>query len=461
MTAAEVEALTKRDRNRIVLLAIAAVLLGAGYFGTRYAVSDETPAVPDETPALATGEEPLENVYTMPFEGDEILAGIQDATPQQRLSISDEALDSLLYYGMTLQPRNYEALGVRELDASLAAAIAADPAAHRVQPYRVHGWLEHVGKRRRSEKLEEHYGSLRLEDGSYAHVAFVAPPDGGGVEVGAFVRMNGVFVQMLRADVGGEMREAPLLAGRTVVPSVPQCSATEPETLRAELIREVDDDQLDDVSGIQDGPLWQLMAFARQRAEEVRWDETLELDNALLNQLVRDGEPFRGVPMRVPISGNLGCWTEDPGENCLRLDRVTKGWIGNFTWKGAAPVIQFVAPFDRPELKDRYGAARLLTAEGFFFKNLYYLQHNGDPGRAPLFVMSDVEIFTPTVDPAPQAILWGVLAGTLLIIALIVFLLRMDRRSSARLQEELTRRRRARRAKSEVAGGNEASPETS
>ena len=35
----------------------------------------------------------------------------------------------------------------------------------------------------------------------------------------------------------------------------------------------------------------------------------------------------------------MGTYTEAAGENPLRLETVTRGWIGNFAWTGAVPVI--------------------------------------------------------------------------------------------------------------------------
>lgn len=458
-TPAQLAAMTRRDRNKLFLLGIAALLLGAGYFGTRLTKGRYERAQAEQVPTAELPEEPsVQQVQTLPFEDGEILATIRDATPEERLAISDQALTALLYYSMYLAPLNYEALGIRDLDAALCAEVAADPGSQRVAPFRARGWLEAFGKRRRDpDQPEEHWGALRLEDDAFVHVAFITPPEW-EIAVGDFVRLDGVFVQIHRGEAGGVLREGPLLAGRNVLRSVPRCEAKDERTLRAELLRDVADDTLDDVSGIPEGPFWDLMAYAHEHGDEVNWDEALELNDGILRNLLADGEAFRGVPFRFPICPNLDSRTKRARENCLRLERVTEGWVGNFMWK-AVPAVKWTGPFVKEELSDRYGAARLLTARGFFLKNHYFTTGGGAPGRAPFFVVHDVQIFTPIVDRRPQMLLFGVAVGTLAMVALIWFLLRRDRRSSERLAAELIRRRRARVAKEAAASSVEASPE--
>jgi len=258
-------------------------------------------------------------------------------------------------------------------------------------------------------------------------------------------------VQLYRAEVAGEWRDVPLIAGRSVTPSYPHCDAPERADLLAFLLRNVTDDDVGEVTGVPHEPLWQLMAYARERADEIDWetdDQIFELNSDNLNLISKNGGFFRGRPCTLPISGNLGIWTESAGENCQQLDRVTTGWIGNFTWKGSAPVIKFIAPHDWPGLTDRYGTSRLVTGKGFYLKNIIYKKANGEPGRAPLFVMSELTPFIPPVSHTTQYILFGVLVGTLLMIGLVWFLLRQDRRQSAKLQADLVRRRRARAERS-------------
>ena len=157
-------------------------------------------------------------------------------------------------------------------------------------------------------------------------------------------------------------------------------------------------------------------------------------------------------------SSSMGIWTETAGENAMRLERVSRGWIGNTTWKEPAPLIQFISPADLGDLQDR-AVNRLVTGQAFFLKNVTYKPAGGKSlAMAPLFVVSNLERFVPVVDRTPEYILFGVLVGTILMVVLIFFLVRADSRSSKKLQEELVRRRRERRARSDQ---TEATPQSS
>jgi len=441
---AELEAMAKKDRNRLIVLTVTTVLLGGAIFGTSLVKKRAVEREAQHAPRAPEGAE-VADLVVPPFDGQELLAAIDDATPEGRLVLAGDGLTSLLYYSNLLGPRHYAALEAPALDAAAAAQLLADPAAARARPYRVRGWVEELGRRRRNANLEESYATLRLEDqATRAHVTFLEPAEEKDLGLGDFVHFDGLFAQAYRAPVAGSLIEGPLFAARELERSYPSRPALGADELRALLIAEVDDDQLGDVRPDPHGALWELMAYASERADEVDWEGALELDSPTLGALVEDGEAFRGVPFRLPISINLDSWTSLAGENRLRLERLTRGWIGNSVWKGAAPVIQWIAPFEAPHLADRARSAHFVTGRGFFLRNVFYEKVDGSPGRTPLFVMAAVEPFVPPVDPRPRLLMMGVLFGTIGIIGLIWFLLRRDRRAARRLHEDLVRRRRAR-----------------
>ncbi len=459
MTLAEAEAMGRRDRRRILLLAIAVVVLGAGYFGTRMMSSADD--AEDQGFPMGGDEGPDgPQILTLPFDDDELLAQISDGSPETRLIPSTEPLEGLLKYSVTLQARNYEALGIREVDAAVAEELASDPASHRVEALRLRGRLARLVTHKSDDPAigERHMGSIELEGGGWGHFACLRPVE---MAVDDYVRLDGVFAQILRAEAAGEMREGPLVAGRELMRSYEVLPAPTQEELWMQLLREVTDDELKQQSGIPHEAQWALMAFAAERAEEIDWDEAPEVNSDLLNTIAQGGDFFRGKPMRLPICGNLGAWTEEAGENPLRLERVTRGWIGNNTWRGSTGVIQYLGPFDKPELADHDGEARFVVARGFFLKTVFYERVDGRPGRAPFFVMSSVEAFDPPLDPTTRQILWGVLVGTVVMIVLIFWLLRRDARSSKELQAELVRRRRARRDRQAAAEAGESPPQDS
>ena len=225
----------------------------------------------------------------------------------------------------------------------------------------------------------------------------------------------------------------------------------------ANSLEAVQDDELFDengemaVTGIPFDAKWGLMSKAFDSETDTNWAEAPELTSDLLNEMFQDGEKYRGQAFTLPISRNVGSWVKDPGENPLRLDKITTGWVGNMTWKGNATAIHWIAPFDDIALMDFEGDARLITGRGYFLKNWLYEKASGDPGRVPFFVMDSIEVYTPEPDRSAIVMMWGVLGGTIALCGLVFFLLRQDRRKTAALHAEMVRRRRQRRDLSQTA----------
>ncbi len=443
LTLAEAEALARRDRRRIVLFTVGALLLAGAYITAQYTQSDGDEFDAD-LPARGTDEDTV--VYTRPFEAPAVLETIRDATAEERLSLSGEALDELLKYSVTLQTGNYDALGVRVLDGTVAAELASALTEHRADPLRVRGRVVRLTAVATEDVAvgERQLAAVELDGGGWAHLAFLRPPV--GIELGDHVRMDGMFAQLYVGMADGELREGPLVVGNQLVPSNPRIEAKEHEALCADL-RLVKDDTVEDHFGEPFDALWDLMAFAAARADEVDWSKVQSIDKDLLNLIASDGTFFRGQPFQLVVCRNQDTWTESADENPLRLDRITRGWIGNTNWRQPNPLVQFIAPFDWKDMED-VEAKRLVTAKGFFLKNVSYTRRDGKSlAIAPLFVLSSLEEFVPVPDRTPEYILMGVLAGTILMIVLIFVLIRADSRSSKKLQAELVRRRRERRAR--------------
>ena len=443
MTLEEAQELARRDKRRLLLMGGGAIALAAFYVFAR--MNEEGQGTGGSLPGSQNAEGPLEPaVETIPFDQADLLASILDGTPEERLNVSNEALTALLYYTKLLTRRNYEALGIEDLDEDRCKTISADPGSARVAPLRARGQVEAYSSRQRAgAKFTEFYGTLALDGGGHAHFAFMTPPDD-APRIGEYLMVEGVLVQMLRAETLDGFVDAPLLASRTATRSTPPTALLDSQALRLALFEGVKDDEIEDVSGLPREPLDQLLLYARENSATEDWEAATELNNQALNGILQGGEAFRGIPFRIPVSGNLGSWTERADENGLRLDTMTHGWIGNFGWTGATGVIQWVAPFNQPELDQRYGGARLVTAKGYFFKNIYYLKQDQSPHRAPLFVLSEVTPFIPVHDPTPSYIMYGVLGVTLLMVALVVFLLRRDKIAAEQLRQDFVRRRKAR-----------------
>jgi len=239
MTLAEAEAMTVRERRRIIILGVGALLL----FGAYLTAQVNKPPAEDKAADLPTGADSQQapSVYTLPFESPEVLESIRDATPDDRLALSGEALDSLLKYSVTLSRPNYESLGGRLLTADVAAELAEAPGEHRLDPLFARGLLLRLTAVSTEDLAvrERQLAAIELEGGGIAHLVFLRPTE---LQVGEFVRLDGLFVQQYRGMVDGDLREGPLLAGNQLLPSFASTVELSHEDLVQSLRQAVEDD---------------------------------------------------------------------------------------------------------------------------------------------------------------------------------------------------------------------------
>jgi hypothetical protein len=376
------------------------------------------------------------------FDESALLEQVRDASPQDRVLEDKLPLEAVMRYVGLLDDPHFEELGLSALTPEVNAELEGDPAAHRMRPLRAHGIVGRLGKRRdREAGFDEYYGSIVLENGSAAH--FVVREMPSELELGHFVRVDGLFLKLFNAEADNDFIEGPLLLGRRIVPSFERYDAETIANLPA-LASVVDDSSGNEV-GVPHDARWQMMARAAAPAAD--GPELLELTNETMVMLFQDGAAHRGQRFRLPISINMGTWVEKVPENPLRLPAITTGFVANATWKGSVPLLQFIAPFERPELQDRLGAAHYLTGTGYFLKNTLYEKRDGQPAIAPFFVMDTLETFSPNEDKVTRTIMWAVFGSTGLLIGLIYVLVKRDKRESQALHKEMLRRRRERRSR--------------
>jgi len=459
----EAEAMARRDKRRIIVFGVGAMLIALAYFaGPRFGVGDAPVTdlpVPMAGPVADIPLEPL------PFEAPEALTKIRDTTPEQRMTLDTDALVPIFHHARNQNDQLFKALGIVTLDTTVHTALLAAPETQRLKALRTRGEVLDVERRRREGGTrDDWFVTLRDGSGLISHALFAAPPnttlgaslgeDDDAVRVGDHLRVDGLFFKVFRQEVGGAWLEGPLVLGHRAIASYPPVD--EATARAAPALERVRDDEVGELHGRDDEAFWQLMARAKLLGTETDWSAAQEVDSALLARIFHDGAAYRGVPVRFPISRNMGAWAASAPENPLGLERLTLGWIGNVMWRTPVGVVQWLAPFDMPQLADWNNAqgAQFVEARGWFFRNEVYTKIGGEPGRAPLFVLASVEPFVPPRDEMINAILWFVLGLTAVVITSIFFLLRADRRKSSELQESLTRRRRERRQRAGLAGAS-------
>ncbi len=452
MTIGQLENLARSDRRRMIVMGIGVLILGGAVIGTsvlqnKYENQEQTQL----TEPLATPP-PQSQLYLPPFQDEDraVLLEIRDETQEERLQVHEAAKRTLLTYALFLTPRHFDVLGVRLLDAEGQDQIEDDPAGNRMKPFTTRGRVSSLGTFQSPEApFPEYRGLIDSEYGGSVRFVVAKDPAEDDLAEGSYVRIDGLFLQWARIETMEGWQDMPLLCGRELTPSM-EVMVHDEERLN-QLLAQVEDDTFDSGAEIADEAKWGLLAKGLDENSGVNWEEALELDSDTLTSLFKNPKMYRGRAFRLPISVNMGL--DDPvhGENPLRADVLSTGWVGNQTWIGPAPVIKWVAAMDGTHLMDRKGVAHYLVGRGFFLKNLDYENADGRPLRAPVFAMESMKIFTPAVDGRPEKIMYIVTGTTALMIILFFSLLLRDKRDSRRLQEEMVRRRRARRNQTQAA----------
>jgi hypothetical protein len=385
---------------------------------------------------------------------------VRDKRDVDRVLLDGEAVAATLAVVRALTPQHFEAMGTLELDQAVIETIVADPAAARMDPFLVRGWVESVRTRRPSlTSPDEHICRIVLEDDSIAYALTLEMPE--GFIDGDFIRLDGLFLKVYKdekTDESGTWIEGPLIVGPRAIRSYRDLG----QVAKLDELRLLP--VVDDVLVNPDGtpgewtttlpfePLWYLMAYARDLpGEAIDWENAPLVDQVMLDELYRNGAAYRGQPFRFPISRLQHSTVKRAGENPARIEHFTEGWIGNVMWKN---VVYFKAPFENREARLRDYA----TARGFFLKNFTYESSRQGLRVAPLFVLQSVTIIDPDPDPVFRIIAYGMAGFTLLAIVFFFFALLRDKARARALQGQLVQRRRARQKREQDPSSTSATP---
>jgi hypothetical protein len=464
VTLAEAEAMSQRDKRKIIIMSIGAIVILGAFLFARLDANNQANVEPRdvvEAPIADQEDQPIPaSLRKLTDEDRAPLANVRDDTEEARKLPHGPAVQLALDYSNFWTPQHFEEALTPDLNPQVIADLEADPEPHRLLPLRARGVMRGLRERKREgANYPEYHGQIELEDGGWAAFITVTPPESSKIENGDFVMLEGLFVQIYSFEGAGGWIDAPLICGKNVVRSTARAvmTADSPTPLVDALI----DDRVGEVGERPWEAEFELMAKAKVEDDGIDWATVPELSTETINKILADGDAYRGKPFRMPVSINLDTRSLRVDENSSRIDRITESWVANQSWKSASPAIKISLPEDRPELGDRYGEARYLEAELIFLRTFVFESESGSPGRAPWFVARTLKPFKPTSDPWPQRLMWGMMGVTTLLILLIWVLLRRDKAQADRLQENMVRRRRARREKNattkaetgEAAGG--------
>ncbi len=448
-------AFQKNERNKLIIMIVLLVVVIVAFFTSQLQEKKYEDA---ERGQVTEEPEPVVSVAIDPFDVTPLQGKFSDSLEKNRVLLPAELLDPFLEYSVGFGDAHWKALETKDLDEKTLAALENDPSAHRGEPYRVRGYLEDVKSRTRPDGQTEYKGWVRLLDKQVVH--FVLTDFLENAILDDFIRLDGLFVKLYRREVhDGTLEEGPLFVGSRAVRSFPPSEAYNPNVLASRLAL-VRDDTTKRSTGLGAAVFdaqWLLINYATSpEGAEIDWDNALELDNLTMTEVLKKGSEYRGKPFRIPISQNMGIYTESAGENPLRLDQVTTGWIANMTWVNQAKVIRFIMPGAHPELRD----AKLVIGRGFFLKNHNYEPRDGGLRQSPYFVLTELEEFIPVENTVARDVLLAVAGFSVLLLIIFPILLLRDKRKSEALQRDLVRRRQERRRKlAEQAGLAEQNPQ--
>jgi hypothetical protein len=431
----------RSEKLKLGLLAAGVLFVGAlvlySMFAAGNLAQEEAGALPSEQVQI-----PEEVAYRPEVDVARLESLVRDAAGPDRVMLEPEATLELMRSARQMTASSYRdpSIGARELDAATIERVLADPSAERGEPFFARGWIESIEERRAPSGKETRFlGRLTLEDGATAFFLVGEKPE--STIFGDFVRVNGLFLKHFSdedPEAPGTWKDGPLLVGRAMHRSYPSFGAVA-ELDPYELTGVTDDDIHTGFSGLPFDALWYLLAYAHgSGADAIDWSAAPELRRDQLQDVLNDPDQHRFQPVRIPVSSLMQVTVKRAEENPARLEHFTEGFIGNTTWKSVA---RFVAPgaHDELELKD------LVTARGFFFKNVAYEPRDGGLHVAPMFVLSDLEFYERPSSAAIRNMGYVIGASALVLLVFLSFLLTRDKRSSQQLQERLLRRRRARR----------------
>jgi hypothetical protein len=433
------------ERKRLIIMGAVFVFVAGALMWNRFASSTRAPSPPQE--------EVRTTVVTPAVRSDAYRSLAKDATLEERSIVESEALEVALDDARKYAPVHFEPMNGVELDAKTVAELAGSSDTSRGRVLRVHGTIEQLVSYPRAAELDAHHrGRVRLGDGSAAF--FAASEFGEGLElgVGDYIRVDGFFLKNYAESTPSGWVEGPLVVGPRAVRSQPVLATV--TAIAPGDFAEVEDDT-QEYRAVRDGvrEYWQLVSYVDQLdPAQVDWNAAPMLDRALLAELVADPARFRGVPLRLPPCRVQGIWTQQQPENPARIDTLTEGWLGTAVWHDpesrVLKPVRFVSPRPNPGLVGPESITRPgseMVAKGYFLRMVRYQSAEVGIQVAPLFVLADMEPWSPSQDFALSTVLWIVGASAVTLIFVFWFLLRRDKKKSAEFAAEMVRRRRARR----------------
>jgi len=433
------------ERKKLLVMTGTLVVLLSLFLFNRMSNKSEAPAPPE--PQITT------KIKLPELHSAELDALVKDKTEAGRSTLEPAAVELALEDASRLAAPHYDAMETAAVDEAVVEELEADPSAARMRPLRLRGYILSMRTRTLPGGDQYYTGLMVLDDSTAAHFAVSRLADE-SLDIGSAVRVDGLFVKLLREEADGTAFEGPLVAGREMVRSFPALYTENGNhaAFTASDLANIQDDDID--HGVGTLPFeqkWKLMARAAHlEPGDIDWDTVPVLDAATLSDMLNNGPKWQGQPIRLPLDGAalMTSTTRPAGENPARLELYSEGWLADNSWINLAPAIEFLAPFglDIPDQKDP-----TVLGRGFVFKNLAYRSSGTGVRLTPVLVLSELQLLQPADEYIYGYILAGVAGISIILGAGIFLLLRRDKKASLEFQQQ--RRERARQ-RQRAAGAN-------
>ena len=382
-------------------------------------------------------DETIQSITALPPIGAELLAQVKDSTTAERVILEPAAFSAVAKSSIALYGEHLYKLGEPAFPFAEGEARAADL---RGEPYRLRGAIVDAEIEERVPGEEPEYWALMQTDaGEQFFFASGRVPE---ILFGNdnYALADGFFFKYYTRTVGDTRVTAPLFVGRQLEASYREVAAVDrPDPLILAQIRDPEHGELGDVA---DEGLWHLynVCLTQQAKEggiESVFADAPVLDDALLEDLVRTPELYRGKIFLLGGQLRGDAWTTRLGENPLRLRDQSGAFIRDNS-SGIDTLIELRAP-GRFNFTDPPGVVQF---HGWFLQMHAYEDTVGTPRRVPVFVVADMEGVKGEPPPWANDVLYGFIGLSVLLGGFMFWIVRRDRQRAEAFQADRRAKRR-------------------
>lgn len=432
---------------------------------------------PIDNTALVDIGRPLEAATIVTPDLDEdVLAAVEDDTPEARQRLDTRAVEHLLQKSLDIGPTVAAALGMTD-EPVPTEVVQSSTDSFRGRYLFYEGTLAMLDRVERSHPIEGFdilEGAIDTPQGE--RILFYVSDEANSVlregvgetptfVVGDFVRVEGYFLKLADRSVQPVADAAPVLVGPRLLPTLRRWDPV--KDLDLGILDSIEDGEFDGQQMLQFGdvkkglwesqgePLWHMASYANYRAARgetlAEWRSVPALNSKEQLDGYLRGRAERGEPIRLLGTYVTAKWSE-AGPNPIGAEQWTEVWV-QVRDLGAKLVPVWI-----PKKVEGFRYNDGLEVRAFYLRNYSYetfAKERSASGRmrrvkrepvTPVFIAADLNRYVP--DPKHPALEWlqiGLMIAFCLLLLVLFMNARKERVASRRHAETLAERRRKRR----------------